>query len=266
MPDSLRFETPENVQIHYEPAGLGTRFLAWFIDQILVTVVMVGLIVALFAVGASFQAVFDSLEDGPSADKDRAVYYAVGLIFLLWGLGSFLYFGCLELFMRGQTVGKRLSNIRVVSADGFQLDASSIIVRNMFRVVDHMPPMWVFPFVSPRGQRSGDMVAGTLVVFDAPTRLSPVREMLADRTAAEAQFRFDTSLLKRLTAKDFAAVERVLERRPELPTEQLARLLNTYTKQIANKLQIDQPSPNEQLRFLEDLFAAELRRQDRKLA
>ena len=31
----LKYETPENVQIEYRPAGLGTRFIAWFVDQII---------------------------------------------------------------------------------------------------------------------------------------------------------------------------------------------------------------------------------------
>ena len=107
--------------------------------------------------------------------------YVAGLMMLIWGLGSFAYFGGCELLLRGQTLGKRLSQIRVVKVDGFQLDAASILVRNIFRVVDHLPPMWILPFLSRLGQRAGDMVAGTLVVHDAPTELSPIRTVLAER-------------------------------------------------------------------------------------
>ena len=41
MHSTSHFETPENVRIQYEPAGLGTRFLAWFVDQVLLTVLTV---------------------------------------------------------------------------------------------------------------------------------------------------------------------------------------------------------------------------------
>ena len=40
MPPALKFETPENVQVQYQPAGLGTRFVAWFVDQFILIVLM----------------------------------------------------------------------------------------------------------------------------------------------------------------------------------------------------------------------------------
>jgi uncharacterized RDD family membrane protein YckC len=266
MQTALRFETPENVQVQYEPAGLGTRFVAWFVDQIMVCIGIFVLFLCLLAAGASFDFMQDSLGPDRSRHNDRATLYFVGLMILVWGLGSFVYFGCCELFLRGQTIGKRSSKIRVIKSNGFQLDAGSILVRNLFRVVDHLPPMWLFPVISRLSQRSGDMVAGTIVVFDAPTTFSTVRTVLAGRTAADAQFRFDASLLKRLNANDFLAIESFLDRIPAVMTDAHAELLQIYTSQIAKKLAITPPPADQQRLFLEDLFAAELRRQDRSLA
>jgi uncharacterized RDD family membrane protein YckC len=261
MPNALRFETPENVQVQYEPAGLGTRFVAWFIDQIIVWACMVGMLIALLAAGASFEFVF---HDNGRKEGEEMLYF-VGLMMLVWGLGSFVYFGCCELFMRGQTVGKRISNIRVIKSNGFQLDPGSILIRNLFRVADHIPPMWLFPIISKTSQRAGDMVAGTLVVFDHPVNLSSVRSVLGTRKAADAQFRFDASALKRLTSNDFLAVEQVLERLSTMPPEDRHHLLQLYSGQIAKKLSIEPPTIETRQQFLEDLFAAELRRQDRSL-
>ena len=50
MQNSFRFETPENVQVQYEPAGLGTRFLAWVVDQIVLWLAMIALFVVLMLV------------------------------------------------------------------------------------------------------------------------------------------------------------------------------------------------------------------------
>lgn len=263
MPSAIRFETPENVQVAYEPAGLGTRFVAWFLDQVLLWVAMLVLLLVLAAVGVSFEAIFDLFED--SDNIERAMLYAIGLFMLVWGLGSFVYFAACELLLRGQTVGKRASNIRVVKAGGFQLDAASILIRNMFRVADNIPPLWVIPAMSRLHQRSGDMVAGTIVVADAPAQLSGVRTTLSTRSAAEAQFRFDAAQLKKLAPSDFQAVERVLERWGALPAEDQWQLGETYTRQLSKKLGITVPAEAEQLRFLEDLLAAEFRRQDRSL-
>jgi uncharacterized RDD family membrane protein YckC len=263
MPATVRFETPENVQVAYEPAGLGTRFLAWFLDQILLWVVMFVAFLVLAAIGVSFDAIFDQVDDPD--DSRRAVLYFMGLLMLVWGLGSFLYFALCELLLRGQTVGKRASNIRVVKAGGFQLDAASILIRNMFRVADNLPPLWIIPVMNRLSQRTGDMVAGTVVVSDAPAALSAVRTTLAARKAAEAQFRFDTGQLKKLAPGDFQAIERVLDRWKNLQPEEQLALATTYTRQLSKKLAIDPPADSEQLRFLEDLLAAELRRQDRNL-
>jgi uncharacterized RDD family membrane protein YckC len=263
MSPAVRFETPENVQVQYEPAGLGTRFLAWFLDQILLWIAMLVVFLVLVAAGASFEWVLEESDD--HEHSERAVLYFMGLMMLLWGLGSFAYFAFCELVLRGQTIGKRVSNIRVVKAGGFQLDAASILIRNLFRVADHLPPLWIIPAMSRLSQRTGDMVAGTIVVADAPAQLSRVRAALAARTAADAQFRFDVGQLKRLSPDDFQAVERVLDRWVNLAPDEQRALGNTYTRQLSKKLDVDAPAETEHVQFLEDLLAAELRRQDRSL-
>jgi uncharacterized RDD family membrane protein YckC len=266
MQNTVRFETPENVQVRYEPAGLGTRFVAWFVDMLLLMVGFFLLAILLVAAGASFEFVERAMSDEDSGGGDHAMLYFLGLLTLAWGLGTIVYFGCSELYLHGQTIGKRISKIRVIKADGFQLDAASILVRNLFRIVDNMPPMWLFPFLSRRSQRAGDMVAGTIVVFDSAASFSAIRTALAARSAADAEFRFDASQLKRLSGNDFLAIERVLERLPEMTLDAQAEVLQVYVTQLCKKLAIDPPALTKDRRFLEDLFAAELRRQDRSLA
>jgi hypothetical protein len=156
-------------------------------------------------------------------------------------------------------------NIRVIKSSGFQLDAASILIRNLFRVLDHLPPMWILPVASRHSQRAGDMVAGTLVVCDSQAALSSVRASLSQRSAADAQFRFDASQLKRLSGDDFHAVERLLDRWRDLPLEQQEALLPTFANRLAAKLRVELPPQDHQHRFLEDLLAAELRRQERTL-
>jgi uncharacterized RDD family membrane protein YckC len=264
MASAHRFETPENVQVHYEAAGLGSRFIAWFIDQILLGVVTVVCMVLLLMTGISFDFVF--FGDDAQDDAERLAAYFAGAMALVWGLGSFVYFGCSELLLRGQTVGKRLSEVRVVKADGFQLDAASILIRNAFRIVDQWPPMWIIPLLSKRGQRVGDMVASTLVVSSATPELSAIRRYLSERQAGEAVFRFDHATLKRLAPGDFESIERFLDRYASLDTQDQATLLQTFADQLAQKLNVELPAPPQRFQFLEDLLAAEFRRQDRNLA
>jgi len=276
MATAIGFETPENVQIQYQPAGLGHRFIAWLVDQILVFVLSIVLSVGVLIIGLLVGGVVDDLLDAmgrrlddvvddESAGQQVALYF-VGISTLIWSFSSFVYFSGSELFMRGQTIGKRVFGMRVVKANGFSLDPLSILLRNMFRVVDQLSVLWVVPLLSRRSQRFGDMVAGTVVVFDKPAPLSLVREELAHRPAAEARFRFDSSSLNRLRPVDLDAVELLLDRWDGIPPPQRASLLDKLVPSLTQRLRINAPPAADCLPFLEDLLSAEYRRQSRNLA
>jgi len=271
---TIAFETPENVQIHYDAAGLGQRFIAWIIDQVFVflltVVVLLGVLILLVASGVlteSARSISDKLESAqgdPQASEELAKYMIGGGILML-GFGSILYFGGTELFMGGQTPGKRWLGVRVVKSNGFALDPGSVFVRNLFRPVDHLAPLWIVPVLSDRSQRFGDMVAGTVVVSDRPPPLSRVRTELAGRSAAEARYRFDNAALSRLEPADFAALEQLLDRWDDIPHPRLEELLNDLMTPLTGRLQTEAPTAADRLQYLEDLMAAEYRRQARKL-
>lgn len=264
----VRFETPENVQVSYQLAGPGTRFVAWFVDGILLWLLTFVSFIVLLALGMASEPFLRRLGDQVEPrDSMQAMMYMVGLFVLIFGLGSFVYFGFFELLMRGQTPGKRSVGIRVVKANGFSLDAGSIAVRNVFRVVDQLPPLWIVPVVSGNTQRLGDMVASTLVIVDQPEKISNLRETLVARPAAESRFRFDGSALRRLRPVDIQAVERLLERWNDLPQPTRRNLVAQIVDPLAKRLGVDSPGGEpDQLRFLEDLLAAEYRRQYRRLS
>jgi uncharacterized RDD family membrane protein YckC len=276
MASAIGFETPENVEIQYQPAGLGHRYIAWLVDQILVLIVAVFLVVGTITAGVmlggvieeALESLGEEFEEAATNDEtgQQIVYIVVGLAVLVWSLSNFVYFICCELLLRGQTVGKRVIGIRVVKANGFSLDPISIFVRNIFRLIDQFSPLWIVPVLSRRSQRLGDMVAGTVVVFDKPERLSLVREELAGRAAADVRFRFDAAALARLRPVDFETVELLLDRWDDIKQSQLVQFLDTMLDPLAQRLRVDSPAPADRLAFLEDLLAAEYRRQSRSLA
>lgn len=276
MSTNIRFETPENIQVAYHPAGLGTRFIAWFVDNIILTIAGFALFIILIVSGVITDSVVRDIVD-PAADPGRRTVgrtpgdasdvplYFIGVFLLVWGLGSFAYYGLSELFLRGQTLGKRVSAIRVVRLDGFALDPAGVFVRNIFRIIDQLPPLWVVPLLSKQSQRLGDMVAGTVVVVDKPESISNLRVALAQRPAVEAQFVFDASMLKRVRSGDFVAVEKILERWGQLNEFQQDTFLGQLVTPLAARLKIDPPPQDQRLQFLQDLLAAEYRRQHRSL-
>ncbi|HEY2882471.1 MAG TPA: RDD family protein [Pirellulales bacterium] len=261
MATEIQFETPENVQISYRPAGPGTRFIAWFMDTMLMMLVVLVLIVVALIAGASV----DILDRERAGNSSRAVLYFVGLVWLVYSLGNLLYFGCCELFMRGQTFAKRSMRIRVVKADGFSLDPMAIFLRTMFRIIDHMPMFYIVPLLTAKGQRLGDLVAGTVVVADEPAELGGLRDQLSGQKTTESRFQFDATVLKRARPQDIQAVEKILERWSNLDEAGRRTLLERVVPALAARLKVEQPPEADWFTFLRDLLAAEYRRQHRKL-
>jgi uncharacterized RDD family membrane protein YckC len=268
MHDSLKFETPENVEVQFQLAGLGGRFIAWFLDQFLIAVGLFCFVILLALLGTSIATALEWVDEQLTTeefDPETVGAYVIGLMFLALGLGGTVYYTLFELFMRGQTPGKWACSIRVTTMNGFTLDVGSILLRNIFRLIDSFPVLWVVPLFSRRGQRLGDMVAGTVVISAETPQLSGVRDQLSQRTAVDAEYRFDGSALSQLTPTDRTAVEQLLERWNGIPEDQRQKLAQQLSEGLALKMKVPAPLPERRLRFLEDLFAAVLRRQNRRL-
>jgi uncharacterized membrane protein SpoIIM required for sporulation len=74
--------------------------------------------------------------------------------------------------MDGQTPGKRIHRLRVVREGGFSVTFGVSAVRNLVRIIDMQPLLFYLVglggiLTTRRGQRLGDLVAGTIVVREA---------------------------------------------------------------------------------------------------
>lgn len=130
-----------------EYRGVGIRFVAQVVDWVVLFVV--GYVIAL-ATGSTTATGFN-LQGGPA--------------FLWFGVGV-AYFVALE-GLYGQTVGKRVTGIVVVTEDGDPIDVTASLVRNVLRIVDGFVFYAIgaiLVFTSDRNQRLGDRVADTVVV------------------------------------------------------------------------------------------------------
>jgi len=77
--------------------------------------------------------------------------------------------------LTGQTAGKRIMGLRVVRLDGGPLNVAAIATRNVLLLVDQV--VGVFFIVStPRRQRLGDLIAGTVVTAADDHRHVPASE------------------------------------------------------------------------------------------
>lgn len=69
----------------------------------------------------------------------------------------------------GQTLGKRLFKVRVVRSDGSRVGFGPALARNVLRLIDVLPFLYIVGFIAifatgARRQRIGDLAASTVVV------------------------------------------------------------------------------------------------------
>jgi len=88
--------------------------------------------------------------------------------FFLWVALALLYYFIAEL-QTGQTIGKRIMGLKVITVNGHQLGARPVLLRTLGRIVDALPCFYLVGWIAMRGphrppQRLGDRVAGTTVV------------------------------------------------------------------------------------------------------
>ena len=142
------------------PLGdLGSRIVAGIIDYIIVGIVAgilsVFLVVPWALTGPRMMDTF--------APNWFGMWGIMGVMWLLW-LVYFTYFEGTS----GQTIGKKFTHIKVVKEDGSRCDYGSAFVRNILRIVDHLPFLYILGIIliaaTEKKQRLGDMLGKTIVV------------------------------------------------------------------------------------------------------
>jgi uncharacterized RDD family membrane protein YckC len=159
--EAIRIQTAQNVFIEYQPASVGDRIVATLIDGVIAWCYI-------FLVNYSLERL--NLNLGYTA---RLLLYSP----------YFFYHLISEIFMDGQSVGKRAMNLKVMKLDGSQPAVGSYLLRWLLRPID----IFFFGAVamitiasSQKGQRLGDIAAGTSVVSTRP------RQTLRDTMLPEA--------------------------------------------------------------------------------
>ena len=141
------YPTPEGLLLSLMPAGLLPRLSAWFIDLLIR-----GMIIIVISAAAAF------LETA-----------GTGIIAISYFLITWLYPVYFEVYRDGMTPGKKRQGIYVCHDDGTPISLSSSMTRNLLRVADFLPIGFgvgaLTMMFTKRSQRIGDIVAGTLVVY-----------------------------------------------------------------------------------------------------
>ena len=182
--NQLLVATPENIAFQYQVAGPFRRVVAFVLDIIISQVAY-----WVFALGVLmlFTFLLLPLAGGPGVNWATSLLGILSGMVLIGAFVVFWFYGAVtEAYFNGQTFGKMLTNLRVLCTDGNAINGTQATLRNFFRLLDAWPAIplgflvgvqeldaifiptfmlgLVMMTVSPKYQRMGDLVAGTIVV------------------------------------------------------------------------------------------------------
>lgn len=226
--ERVAIKTPEFVSLQFQLAGLGSRALAFLIDQLILIVVNIVFFFLLFFIVVGEHSFLKFANTGS---------FMVALFIIVLFLINYGYFIAFEYFSGGRTIGKRMIGIRVIQENGHSVTLLSSFIRNFLRLIDALPTAYflgiVMVFFHPKHKRLGDLVAGTIVVHERKAKgnkLSPVEKEIRQRGLTKDYLRVDQWALQSFDAKDWNLVKTYSQRLPQLqPLER-----HELTKQVAD--------------------------------
>src|SRR6185436_19037192 len=227
--DELRIDTPEQVALELPIAGIGSRFLAIFVDTLLQVVTYIA---AALVLGVGGRRISGLLHLPPALISFLpAIFVLIGFC-IYWG-----YFAFFEIILKGQTPGKRVAGIRVIKDSGRPLDAMSAILRNLLRGIDFLPAFYAVGvttmILNKHSRRLGDFVAGTVVVHDKP----PARidlDWALGTTPVDPAVAANPNIA-RLTDAEVVLIETYLERRFNLESPARERASAQIVQRITTR-------------------------------
>jgi len=121
---AIRIVTSFNIDLEFTAASFHRRLIAWILD----------VIVLLFYIYIVFKLI-RSFENGAVSNDDEERTWAVVLLMII---PIITYHLLCEIFMNGQSVGKRIMGLRVVNENGGRPAISQFIIRWLIRTSDYM--------------------------------------------------------------------------------------------------------------------------------
>ena len=259
LAQQLYIDTPEQVELQFAVAGIGSRFVAVLLDHMIQFVALI-VEILIFAWIGSYAP------KGNDAPLNTAAKWFLGFViffnFCLWAG----YFALFEAYWHGQTPGKRVMKLRVIKDAGRQITFFEALARNLMRVVDYLPSIYLAGVITmlcnKQNKRLGDMVAGTLVVHEAREEqpllpqhnaFLPVKETTWQAPVASSMFAADA--VAKLKPPDLVVIDAFFARALDLDMEVRAAMAQRIAQQMAAKMGVALPEGNPE-RALEAMAVA----------
>lgn len=224
---TVEVETPEHVRFHYQVAGPARRIAAYAIDLVVRGALLMVLAIVVSLVSLATWGSLDGFEMGA---------LLVAFFVIEWG-----YYVLSEVLMHGASLGKRALRLRVVQADGLPITFLDSLLRNLLRAADLLPFCYAIGLLTmsldSRFRRLGDLVAGTLVIFEPRVGLHR-----REKPPAPRKHGLDLPSRIALSRDERGALLLFARRRPHLSAERAEELAELIAPALAARLSVQYPS------------------------
>jgi uncharacterized RDD family membrane protein YckC len=249
--DQLNIETPEQVDLRFPVAGIGSRFVAVLIDHLIQLLPYVLILIAslFFVRGGSSNTVAKDAGEMDTLTK----WFIAAIIFInfAWLCGYFVLF---EAFWHGQTPGKHVMKLRVIKDSGRQITLFEALARNLLRFIDYIPGIYLAGVITMlcnrKNKRLGDLAAGTLVVHELPAEDRLVdafisgEDFFARGVEKKPESGLPADAIARLEPADLHVIETFFARALDLELQTRAAMAGRIAARMAAKMQVPLPEGN----------------------
>ena len=219
-------ETSQHVKLSYEPAGVGERVLAFFLDGFFLGIY--------YLISIWIWGYVNDVGSTSGAFED-----SVWILTVVVGLPILLYHLVSEVVSNGYSLGKKIVGIRVVKIDGTRATISGYLVRWMFRLVEISMTSGMLAFIvillNGKGQHIGDILGKTCVIKER-------KKVKLDNTLfAEVASAYEPVFkqVAELEDKDIRIIKEVLDSRSHYDYDNWFLMLQKTRKKIEERLGIE---------------------------
>ncbi len=234
--ETINIRTTQNVIINYDLAPLRDRLIGLIIDAVVViafSLLIFFLVTRIAQTGELFEAI--------------APYLSI--------ITFFVYSLSMEIFNKGQSLGKMAMGVRVLKLDGSEPSLSDYTIRSVFHLMDTYLCLGVlgsiFIATSENRQRMGDRAANTVVVKLNTTNMFNLNDILNISTVEDYEPVYTD--IKNISEKDMLIIKKALLRHRNNPSVNNVSMINNLALKMTQLLDIrERPSNN--IEFLKTLI------------
>lgn len=246
---TIEFKSAQNVKIEYELASVGQRVAAALIDFF---AFMVYFFILLMVFGASKLFL---------ASPGTVEFFFL----LIIKLPFVFYYPFIEYITQGQSLGKYILGIRVVTVTGERPGLREVFTRWLFKgdwvwiKADLFVLLWfgvgivgiIYASTSQRRQRLGDLMANTVVVKNKSSVRYSLRDVLSIKNQDNYSPVYPNAI--RFTDDDMLLIKNTIQRVKKYPNPATKKLAIELADRSAELIGLEE-TPQKRLEFLQTLL------------